>query len=513
MEYITDQNIPVTAYILCCECGTQIEPNPANMCVACLRTRVDITDGIPKTGTLHFCRNCERYLQPPNNWITAQLESRELLTVCLKKVKALSKEVRLVDAGFVWTEPHSKRIKVKLTVQKEVVQGAVLQQVFVVEFTVVNQMCDDCHRVEAKDYWKAVTQVRQKAGHRKTLFYLEQQIIKFKAHQNTTSIKPMHEGLDFYYAQKNDAKRLVDFLQTVVPCRYQTAQELISHDIRSNTYNYKFTYSVEIVPICKDNVVCLPRALAQQLGNLGQVCVVQRVTQTVHVIDPQTCQMAELSAPVYWRTPFRALASGKQLVRFTVMEVEDISPSERRHIAGSAAVSHKHTLADVYVVREAELGAQDAVQLHARSHLGGLLSPGDTVLGLDLSHANINDDNLDAMKTEFVPDVVLVKKYYDSQKRSRKRKWKLQHLEEGGAGKDTDSVNRDYQEFLEDLEEDPIYRERVNIYKDSSRLAVDTEDETDDEGAPRITLAEMMEDLSLQQADDATGEAGGDMID
>jgi len=41
------------------------------------------------------------------------------LSLCLKKLKGLNK-VRLVDAGFVWTEPHSKRIKVKLTIQKEV---------------------------------------------------------------------------------------------------------------------------------------------------------------------------------------------------------------------------------------------------------------------------------------------------------------------------------------------------------------------------------------------------------
>ena len=34
--------------ILCCECGTPIDPNPANLCVACLRTQVDITEGIPK---------------------------------------------------------------------------------------------------------------------------------------------------------------------------------------------------------------------------------------------------------------------------------------------------------------------------------------------------------------------------------------------------------------------------------------------------------------------------------
>jgi len=29
-------------------------------------------------------------------------------------------QVRLIDASFMWTEPHSKRIKVKLVVQKEV---------------------------------------------------------------------------------------------------------------------------------------------------------------------------------------------------------------------------------------------------------------------------------------------------------------------------------------------------------------------------------------------------------
>lgn len=40
--------------------------------------------------------------------------------------------------------------------------GAILQQVFVVEYVVQYQMCDDCHRVEAKDFWKAVVQVRQK---------------------------------------------------------------------------------------------------------------------------------------------------------------------------------------------------------------------------------------------------------------------------------------------------------------------------------------------------------------
>lgn len=48
-------------YRLCCECGTEIEPNASNMCVSCIRTQVDITEGIPKQAVLYFCRNCNRY--------------------------------------------------------------------------------------------------------------------------------------------------------------------------------------------------------------------------------------------------------------------------------------------------------------------------------------------------------------------------------------------------------------------------------------------------------------------
>ena len=32
-----------------------------------------------------------RYLQPPSTWVAAQLESRELLSICLKKLKGINK--------------------------------------------------------------------------------------------------------------------------------------------------------------------------------------------------------------------------------------------------------------------------------------------------------------------------------------------------------------------------------------------------------------------------------------
>ena len=122
---------------------------------------MDISAEIPKQATVHFCKGCERYLQPPSQWVTAQLESKELLALCLKKLKGL-KGIRLIDASFIWTEPHSRRIKVKLTIQKEVYATTILQQIFVVEYIVAYQQCDVCTREAAQLTWKAAVQVRQK---------------------------------------------------------------------------------------------------------------------------------------------------------------------------------------------------------------------------------------------------------------------------------------------------------------------------------------------------------------
>ncbi|KAG9093915.1 ribosome-binding protein, partial [Ceratobasidium sp. UAMH 11750] len=213
MEYVSP---PSVHRVLCADCGTPIEPNSANLCIACLRNSVDITEGIPKQSTVNFCRNCDRFLSPPNTWTIAQPESRELLAICLKKLKGLNK-VRLIDAGFIWTEPHSKRIKVKLTIQKEVFTSTVLQQIFEVEYVVVHGQCPDCTRLAAKNTWKAMVQVRQKVSHKRTFLYLEQLILKHSAQKDTINVKEAKDGLDFFYTQRSHAIKMVEFLNAVVP--------------------------------------------------------------------------------------------------------------------------------------------------------------------------------------------------------------------------------------------------------------------------------------------------------
>lgn len=65
------------------------------------------------------------------------------MAVCLRKIPGLNK-VKLIDAVWIWTEPHSMRLKIKLTIQKEVINGAVLQQAMIIEFTIRNQQCTSC---------------------------------------------------------------------------------------------------------------------------------------------------------------------------------------------------------------------------------------------------------------------------------------------------------------------------------------------------------------------------------
>jgi nonsense-mediated mRNA decay protein 3 len=366
-----------------------------------------------------------------------------------------------------------------------------LQQTSVVEFQIVNQICDDCQRVEAKDYWKCVVQVRQRARHKKTFFYIEQLILKLNIHSKTVSIKQTPDGIDFYYAQVPDANKLVDFLMTVAPCRFEQSKRLISHDVHSNTYNNKHTFSVEIAPICKDDIVCLPQALARRL-DINPICVCTRITQLIHLMDPQSLKMVEIDVNTYWRHPFLSVSTPKQLKEFTIMDIE--LDANRRHVFGRE--SNKHELADAWVVRSSEIGGK---QIHTKTHLGHLLNIGDLAMGFDLSSSNCNDDNLDLLKPEDIPDVILIKKIYgDRLKRHKKRKWKLNRLNVQKEGSVSTNEDREYLDFMEDLEEDPKLREHMNIYKDPKKISVEAE-ESDNECAPQISLQEMLDDFHIKE--------------
>jgi len=213
------------ATILCCICATPIAPNPSNTCPSCLASRSDVTRGISTEAQLHQCRGCSRWHQDAGKWIGCELESRELMALCLTNVSGLKKRkgegdrVRLVDAAWVWTEPHSMRLKIRLTIQREVLAGTILQQSFVVTFVVRNQQCIECQAAFRTGSWKSLVQVRQRVNHKRTFLYLEQLILKHGAHRGCLSIETFKDGMDFYFPDKGKAARFMSFLEDVVPMK------------------------------------------------------------------------------------------------------------------------------------------------------------------------------------------------------------------------------------------------------------------------------------------------------
>lgn len=141
-----------------------------------------------------------------------------------------------------------------------------------------------------------------------------------------------------------------------------------------------------------------------------------------------TILVAELNATVYYRQPFDAICNPKQLIEYIVMDIEVILHKDRNFFPGQGKVSQKHVVADVWLVKASELGINENT-VHARTHLGHLLKPGDSVLAYNIEDANINDDHYDKLKKEHIPDVVIVKKYYgDTSALQSSRVWKLKHL-------------------------------------------------------------------------------------
>jgi len=135
-----------------------------------------------------------------------------MMSLCLPKIKGLNKNIKIMDSCFIWTEPHSKRIKIKLTIQKEVLNRLQVQKSFVVDFTEDWIQCDECKKSFTPHHWVASCQVRQKVSHKQTFLLLEQIVIKHHMQTKTVGVKEYPEGIDFYFASVPHATMLKDFI-------------------------------------------------------------------------------------------------------------------------------------------------------------------------------------------------------------------------------------------------------------------------------------------------------------
>jgi nonsense-mediated mRNA decay protein 3 len=451
--------------IVCCICGVVMDANNEGICEACAKKNIDITTGITKVASLIYCRTCERYKRPP--WIKVERESQDMMNLCLSKIKGLNK-VQLIDSSFVWTEPHSKEIKLKLTIQKEL-NKSLISTSFIVTFKEDWTQCEDCKKTFTPHIWRAVVQLRQKVNHKRTFLFLEQVILKHKAQNKALNIKEHPEGVDFYFSNRSQANTFCSFIHEFLPCQMKTSRQLISVDEKSNEAEYKETFRLEIAPICQDDLVILNEDNYKKLGSIGPVLLCYKQIKSLKFIDPITFETLDLDNNTYWRYELKSEIDRKCLSEFLIlnveeeidykklaekdksqrvikkivnnrknkvqkMELDESKNSIRSNLTNNSKYMEllekkledkKIKIVNVKCMRNSEKEENKEI-IEVRTFLGRKMHPGDVYYGYDLTRINISDENEEFLskKKGKIPDIILVKKKYNNYKRI----FKLKHL-------------------------------------------------------------------------------------
>lgn len=385
--------------------------------------------------------------------------------MCLKKITGL-KFMKLIDTHFLWTEQHSKRIKIRLTVQKEINGQVTLEQTFDVEFVEVYTQCDDCKKEFTPHTWKAMVQVRQKAVSKKTFLYLEQLLLKNNMHKKCIKISSAPEGMDFFFRNKSHAQTLVDFLGAIVPSIKKESKELISHNSKDNTYNYKFTMYLEIPRVCKDDLLILPRKVTKEVGGANSIAICYKVGSQIHLYDTVTLKRFELNANMWFNNDpdIKVVPFKGNETEFYVVDIYQDKDSK---------MSFNHSFAQIelrfahLVVRR----SSDSKEFNCITHMGHILKHGDTVLGYDLTALNSSDELSTLDNQKYVPDVIIIRKTYPKGNRI----WKLKRMEvEEGlevakpSKKQKQAMadgDKDLNDFCEDIEQNKFLRSKINLYR------------------------------------------------
>merc|ERR1712195_401988 len=105
------------------------------------------------------------------------------------------------------------------------------------------------------------------------------------------------------------------------------------------------------------------------IGNISRLVLVKAISNVIHVKDPLSGQMAQLSGEAFWRDPIRPVitAARSRMTRFIVLGKEPVLL--RRNISKrSASRKQRSRLASLTLAREVALSLL-ASQLEKRTHI------------------------------------------------------------------------------------------------------------------------------------------------
>jgi NMD protein affecting ribosome stability and mRNA decay len=502
--------------IVCCLCSAVIDANPRGTCEACFRKSLNIKTSIPTEFELQYCKECQRFLRPP--YVKIDRDSTDMMKLCLSRIKSYDKKVKIIDSNFIYTEPHSKLIKIKVTLQKEIEKNIITQNL-VIDFKEKWNLCRDCQKIQTPHIWASCVQIRQRVPHKKTMLYLEQIILHNKMQKNALDFKETNDGFDFFFTTRRAGEIFSNWLATVVPSKITYTKKYVS--LSTST----FTYLVDVANVAKYDLFRLDKDSCTKLGGIGPLLVCTRLSSRTIFIDPRTFNYLYLDGNTFFKYKFISFCNSNQLSEFLILDVyeevdynfgginnnnnnenkkkrnrkkkknkknkkdesdeeddkDNDNQNEESSVGGSSLMSQSTNYGKGVKDEENNMNEErehimkcrktfikcirnnkekDTGEiLEFKSYLADKIKAGEIYLGYDLNVLNLDSDNsafLDANRNK-LPDVILVRKKPSNVEIKGKKLKRLKFSNENKKNKkkmDEDDEKDDMKAFMEEIYEE-----------------------------------------------------------
>ena len=501
--------------IVCCLCSAVIDANPRGTCEACLKKSLNIKTCIPTEFELVYCKECHRFLRPP--YVKIERESADMMKLCLSRIKSYDKKIKIIDSNFIYTEPHSKVIKIKITIQKEIEKN-ILSQDLIIEFKEKWNLCRDCQKLQTPHTWASCVQIRQRVPHKKTMLYLEQIILKNKMQKSSLYFEEANDGFDFFFSTRRAGEIFSNWIATVVPSKITYTKKYVS--LSTST----FTYLVDVANVAKYDLFLLDKESYKKLGGIGPLLICTRLGSRTIFEDPRTFNHLYLDGNTFFKYKFNKFCNSNQLTEFLVLDVyeeidynfgsmnnnknsgkndkkkkkgkkkknrknkdESDSEEEKEENNNINEISEEDTIS---LSTNYEKGVKDKEKkieeekehilkcrktfiklirnnnekdkgeiIEIKSHLAEVIKPGDIYLGYDLRTINLDSENSAYLEANInkLPDVILARKKINVDVKDKK----LKRLFEGKNKKENKEEKNDMMEFIEEINDEKDLKDNI----------------------------------------------------
>ena len=504
--------------IVCCLCSAVIDANPRGTCEACLKKSLNIKTCIPTEFELQYCKECQRFLRPP--YVKIERDSADMMKLCLSRIKSYDKKVKIIDSNFIYTEPHSKVIKIKISIQKEVEKN-ILSQNLIIEFKEKWNLCRDCQKLQTPHTWSSCVQIRQRVPHKKTMLYLEQIILKNKMQKSSLYFEEANDGFDFFFSTRRAGEIFSNWIATVVPSKITYHKKYVS--LSTST----FTYLVDVANVAKYDLFILDKDSYKKLGGIGPLLICTRLSSRTIFIDPRTFNHLYLDGNTFFKYKFNPFCNSNQLTEFLVLDVyeeidynfgsinnnnntnknekkkknkgkkknkrkkdESDSEEEKKEENNVINTNESESMDSMSISTNYEKGVKDKEKkleedkeyilkckktfikiirnnnekdkgeiIEIKSHLADVIKVGEIYLGYDLKSINLDSENSAFLEGNInrLPDVILVRKKVNIDIKDKK----LKRLFEEKNKKENKEEKENMMNFLEEIHDDKDLNENI----------------------------------------------------